>query len=266
MRLSGKNVWITGASRGIGLALARECIARGARVVLCNRDISDQKKEELYTLLGHRDHVSFRKLDLSKKEEIQRFCDDVDSDELPIDVLINNAGQLTGGLIEDQPLEDIYQMFQVNLVGLTHLIHQLLPRLLKRPEALIVNNASVSGVLFLPCASTYAAAKAGVVSLTRCLESELKGSNVRTLLLLTPGIKTRMFDEIPKLYGKHLDLSALSSRSPESYAIDVVNAMERKKWELWPRGSVRIALNLSLFCMGFFRRLSTYSFRRETGR
>src|SRR5690606_35695070 len=102
----------------------------------------------------------------------------------------------TGGLLEDQPIDSIYSMFQVNLVGLIHLTHGMMKHILKRPEAMIVNNSSVSGVMHLPCTTTYTAAKTGVVAFSSSLRQDLKGTNVKVLTLITPGVKTRMFDDI----------------------------------------------------------------------
>lgn len=262
MALTAKHCWITGASRGIGLALAQECAERGAIVHLCLRDVSEGECERLRALFVKPDNVHFHHLDLLDRTSIQRFLSERRESSLPVDVFVNNAGLLTGGLLEKQPIEDIMRMFQVNLLGPAELTHGLVPLMVDREDACLVNNASVSGIFSLPCASTYASAKAGLVSLTRSLESELKGSRMRTLTLITPGIKTRMFDEIPKLYGDHLDVSALSSISPEAYAKKVVDAIESGKRELWPTGSVRVALWLSIFFPRFFRWLSTLSFKR----
>jgi uncharacterized protein len=263
MKLKGKTVWITGASRGIGLALALECQKRGAQVVLCVRDVSEEVIAPLKAQFPRPQDVFVRHLDVADRSSIDHFCDQAIQDTLAMDVFINNAGLLTGGLLEHQPIDAIYAMYQVNLVGPTHLLNRLIPHLEKRPEALIVNNSSVSGVLYLPCASSYAASKAGIVSLSRCLESEFRGSGLRCLTLITPGVKTRMYDEIPKLYGDHLDLSALSSRPAEVYAAEVANAMESGATEYRPGGVVRLALGLSQLSVRLFRWLSTLRFRRH---
>lgn len=265
MEWKDKQVWITGASRGIGLALAQAAAKKGAIVHMCLRHLDQAEEARLLELMPSND-VYFHHLDMNSRESIEQFCHKRIEENSPIDIWVNNAGLLTGGLLENQAVEDIYSMFQVNLVGPAHVLIKLIPLMEKRPDPVIVNNASVSGIFTLPCASTYAAAKAGLVSLTRSLQVELKGSHIRTLTLITPGIKTRMYDEIPKLYGDHLDLSNLSSISADLYAQKVWSALEQGKRELWPTGTVRVALWLTRFMPTFFNYLATTSYSRKPTR
>jgi short-subunit dehydrogenase len=176
---------------------------------------------------------------------------------------VNNAGQLTGGLLENQETDDIYSMYQVNLVGLTHLTQKILPGMIKRGRGKIVNNASVSGVMHLPCASTYAAAKTAVVALTNSLTLELEGTGVSTLTLITPGIKTRMFDQITDLYGDHVDLSLLSSITPDEYASKVIRAIEKDHLFYEPSGKVGFALWLARHTPSIFRKVGRMGFQRS---
>ena len=103
---------------------------------------------------------------------------------------MNNAGLMTGGLLEEQDLDGIYAMFQVNLVGVVHLTQAVLPGMIERGLGKVVNNASISGYAYFPAATTYAASKAGVVAFTESLRRELKGTGVTTLHLVTPGVDT----------------------------------------------------------------------------
>lgn len=259
MQIRDKNILITGASRGIGLACAQEFNKRGATVILANRRPDEQLKSQFELP----ERVEFIQADLSSPESIESLAQAV-LKRGPLDILFNNAGQLTGGPLEEQPVEDILSMYQVNLVGTVHLTRLLLPALLKRPEAKLVFNASVSGVMSLPCASTYASSKNALVALARSLQVELNKTNVSTLTLITPGIKTRMFDEIPKLYGEYMDVSNLSSISPERYAQLVSRSIEDDRPELWPRGSVAVALFLAQHFPSLFRRLAGLSFKRSS--
>lgn len=258
MKIAGKKVLITGSNRGIGLGLAQAFYKQGATVVMAMRNPeSFDLKEHGFVEEARAKKVA---LDMSSFEAIENFVQT--HREHDIDILVNNAGQLTGGLLEDQPIDKIYSMFQVNLTGLVHLTHGLLPQMVKRGSGKIVNNASVSGVMHLPCASTYAAAKTAVVAFTNSLNLELTGSGVTTLALITPGIKTRMYDEIPALYGDHLDLSQLSSISPESYAQRVLKAIENDKLFYEPGGTVGVALWIARHVPSLFRKLGTMGFKR----
>lgn len=259
MDISNKLVLITGANRGIGLALSKALYARGAHVCLGMRDPSSfDLNAEGFTEL---DRARALKLDLGSREAIEDFLERHGHEEW--DILVNNAGQLTGGLLENQSTDDVYSMYQVNLVGLTHLTQKILPGMVKRGRGKIVNNSSVSGVMHLPCASTYAAAKTAVVALTNSLTLELTGTGVSTLTLITPGIKTRMFDKISDLYGGHVDLSLLSSISPEAYAQKVMSAIEKDKLFYEPSGKVGFALWLARHTPSIFRKVGTMGFHRD---
>lgn len=258
MDIAQKKVLITGANRGIGLAISKELHKRGAHVFLGMRSPDEFKESE--SSFANQVNVELVKIDLSSKDTIHSFLKE---NKVNFDIVINNAGLLTGGLIEEQPIDDIYAMMQVNLCGLIHLTHGLLPQMIERGSGKIVNNSSVSGVMHLPCASTYAAAKTGVVAFTNSIALELKGTGVSTLTLITPGIKTRMFDKISDLYGNHMDVSQLSSITPEEYARKVCDAIEKDKMYFRPGGSVGVALWLSQHIPGLFRKLATIGFSRN---
>lgn len=242
MKLTGKNILITGSNRGIGLAMAKQAAIHKMKVHLVNRSRNEEVESELKNLGA--DEVRYWPLDMSEKKNIDQFLTEFDQSGVSPDILVNNAGQLTGGLLEEQDIDKIYQMLQVNLVGTIHLTRGLLPKMLKLPEAKIVNNASVSGLMYLPCATTYAASKAGVVALTESLKNELDGTSVSTLLMVTPGVKTRMYDEIPDLYSGHLDLKFLSSIPAEQWVTRVFNCIENDKDVCWPSGNSYVGVKI----------------------
>lgn len=254
MFVQSKTVLITGANRGIGLALAKEAHSRGLKVIM------GMRKPESFSVPWQDERVQFVKLDFSSRESIEEFLSN--SFIKDIDILINNAGQLTGGLLEDQPLDAIYSMFQVNLIGLIHLTRALLPSLMKRSEAMIVNNSSVSGVMHLPCTTTYTAAKTGVVAFSSSLRQDLKGTNVKVLTLITPGVKTRMFDDIAPKYSAHMDVSGLGSITPEKYAVRVWNAIEKGKKQLTPGGIEGLGLFIARHFPFLFEKLAGSQFKR----
>ena len=92
------------------------------------------------------------RMDLSSRESIDA-CADALGDEPDVDLLVNNAGQMTGGLLEEQDMEAVYAMFQVNLVAVAHLTSRVLPGMLARGRGTIVNNASISGYAYFPAAT-----------------------------------------------------------------------------------------------------------------
>jgi short-subunit dehydrogenase len=215
MDLQDTTVLVTGANRGIGRALA-ERLAREpvAEVLLGARDIAKVAPLEKSRAVA---------VDLSTRASIEASVAALPT----IDVLVNNAGLMTGGLLEEQPLDDVYAMFQVNLVAVAHLTARLLPGMLERGRGLIVNNASISGYAAFPAASTYAAAKAGVVALSESLRRELAPAGIEVMHLVTPGVATDMLDA--------------TSVSAEQWAEKVVAAMKRGDHVVGPGGRLALA-------------------------
>lgn len=233
MDLTGATVLVTGANRGIGAALAHELAAQPLAVLL----------------LGARDPAKVApppgaravRMDLSSRESIEACCAGLGDELHSIDVLVNNAGQMTGGLLEDQPLGDVYAMFQVNLVAVAHLTARVLPGMVGRGRGLVVNNASISGYASFPAASTYAAAKAGVVAFSESLRREVKPAGVDVMHLVTPGVRTEMLDDTQALYGMHMDTADWPSVTPEQWAAKAVKGMRAGDHVVGPGGRLAFA-------------------------
>lgn len=243
MKTKNCTTLITGGLGGIGFALAKEAAKDNNQIILVQRSQSEEATEELLEL-GAKSVLQIQK-DFTKSDAISSLMKELEEKNIDVDILINNAGVLTGGLIEEQTDEDITRMLDVNLKSLILLSKAFIPKMLKRKKGKIVNNSSVSGVMCIPCASTYAASKSGVVSFTKCIRQELEKTGVTTLLMLTPGIKTEMYDEIKKLYDGHLDLDFLSAIPAEEWADKVWKAIKNDDEEVLPSGSNRIGLWLA---------------------
>lgn len=258
MQIAQQNILITGANRGIGLALAKMCAREGAHLHLVLRKLEPELSTELSKsgALGVRQWQA----DLSQLESIAKLVSELQ--EVPIDILVNNAGLLTGGLLEEQPLDEILAMFQVNLIALVQLTRGLLPAMIKRRSGKIVNNSSISALMHFPCASTYGASKAAVLAFTNSLELELTGTGVSTLCLVTPGIRTRMYEDISTKYGKNLEIPD-EAISPAEYAERVKAAILSDQTHLYPKGLSAIGLGISKYLPGLFAWESKRRFHRQ---
>ena len=197
--------------------------------------------------------------DLSTRESIENAAAALP----PVDVLVNNAGLMTGGLLEEQDIDDIYAMFQVNLAAVVHLTKLVLPGMLERGRGTIVNNASISGYAWFPGATTYAAAKTGVVAFSESLRRELRGTGVNVLHLVTPGVDTDMLDATREVYGRHMDADAWSDESPSEWAAKVVRAIERDDHVLGPGGRLALAKLASRGPAALLDAISSRMFTRE---
>lgn len=258
MNIKNQHFLITGANRGIGLGVAKMAAKEGAHLHLVSRSPMNDLQSELLNLGAV--SVKFYLADLSSRTTVDKFISDLGQQR--IDILFNNAGLLTGGLIEEQSLDEIYAMFQVNINALVHLTRALIPGMVQRKHGKIINNSSVSAFMHFPCASTYAASKAAVVAFTDCIEAELKGTGVSTLCLVTPGIKTRMFDEIDKKYSKNFEIPT-DSISTEDYAEQIKLKILNDDTYLLPSGSTSIGLWISKYVPSLFRKEIQRRFKRS---
>lgn len=257
MKIQGSHFVITGGNRGIGLAVAKMAAESGAHVYIASRSIESGVEDTLKTMGAA--SVHFLKCDLSNRNGVEELVRSLE--KIEVDILFNNAGLLTGGIIEDQSLDEIYSMFQVNLNALVHLSRALIPAMVQRGRGKIINNSSVSAFMHFPCASTYAASKAAVVAFTDCIEAELQGTGVSTLCLVTPGIKTRMFDEIETKYSKNFE-APKDSISAEDYAQKIKTAIEADDQYLLPDGATGIGLWIARYLNPLFRMIVQKKFKR----
>jgi uncharacterized protein len=240
MDLTGATALVTGANRGIGRAIAGALAARPmARVLAGVRE--PHTFEPPPPTAGAAPEIVPVRLDLSSREEIDACAGALGADLGAIDVLVNNAGQFTGGLLEEQDTGDVYAMLQVNLVAVMHLTQRVLPGMLARGRGTIVNNTSIVGYAHMPAVTTYAASKAGVVGFREALRRELRGTGVDVLHVVTPGVSTRMLDETDEQYGRYADTSNWDRIEPDEWARKVVGAIEAGDHVLGPGGRTALA-------------------------
>jgi short-subunit dehydrogenase len=236
MELQGTTALVTGANRGIGRAIA-EALAREPLGLLLAGTRAPDEMEPIVAPPGGAREVRPVPIDLASREQIERSCAGLPE----IDLLVNNAGRLTGGLLEEQDLDEIYAMFQVNLVAVTQLTRAVLPGMLRRGHGKIVNNSSISGYAYFPATTTYAAAKAGVVAFSEALRREVDGTGVSVLHLVTPGVKTDMGDSTLEIWGRHMDTSAWELQPAADWARKVVAAIRSDDAVLGPGGKLALA-------------------------
>lgn len=184
MNLEGKTVLLLGASRGLGLALARR-LAREPVRLICGVGAAGRLPD-----LGDADvvaEVQETVLDLGSRRDIARSLDLIGAELDDVDVLVNDAGHVAGGHFEDKLLDEVYDCLQIDLAAVMHVTHALLPHLLARPEAKIVNHGSLLADVRLPGVVVCSACKAAIAAFSDGLRRELADSSVSVLHLAAGG-------------------------------------------------------------------------------
>ena len=185
--LAGARVLITGGTRGIGRLMAKQAIGRGAEVVLWARDAA--QGEQVAADLGGR--ASFQPVDVSDPDAVRAAAEATG----PVDVLINNAGVVTGKPFLELTEDEVRRTYEVNTLAQYRVTRAFLPAMLARDRGHLVHVASASGLLGTTRMTDYSGSKHAVVGFNEALRAELRaqGSNVRTLVVCPYFIDTGMF-------------------------------------------------------------------------
>ncbi len=183
---------VTGGGRGIGAAIARALTARGLRVTAFARTAG--QVEEVVRSGGAALGVAG---DVRSEADIRRLREMHERSLGPADVLVNAAGILVRGPVEDLPAEAFREVLDVNLVGPFLCARAVIPGMKRRRRGRIVNVASISGTLGTPEASAYNASKWGVIGLTKCLAEELRDHGVQCLSVSPGSVDTEMLKQTP---------------------------------------------------------------------
>ena len=178
MILAGKTAVVTGASRGIGRAIAVALAAAGARVAGCARD--PDGGSDVY------------RCDVGRPDDVARFADDVLGRLGAPDVLINNAGIVARARLDEMPVEVWDGVLDSNLKGTFLVTRAFLPAMRAKRGGRIVNVASISGRQGTAMLTAYCAAKHGVVGLTRALAAELRGDGIAVNAVCPGSVDTAM--------------------------------------------------------------------------
>ncbi|OBG94486.1 short-chain dehydrogenase [Mycobacterium sp. E136] len=219
--IRGKTIAITGAARGIGYATAKALLARGARVVIGDRDVALQ--ESAVAQLTKLGPVSGYPLDVTDRESFSAFLDKARTDGGGrIDVLINNAGVMPIGPFVDETEQSIRSTLEVNLYGVIAGCQLVLPDMIARRSGHIINIASLSGLIPVPGQVVYVGAKFGVVGLTAALADEVAPHNVDVSVIMPPFTNTELISGT-KSGG------AIKPVEPEEIAAAIVKTLDKPK-------------------------------------
>ena len=224
-RFAGSVALVTGATQGMGRAIARRLASEGARVAVNDierRPAMDQLVNEIGGIAAPGD--------VSSRDQVRQMIAGVEETHGPISTLVCNAAYMTMGPFQDHPLDDWWKVIDTNLTGTYHLVQAVLPGMRRLGGGRIVIVSSYWGVIGWPNASAYCASKAGVIALTKSLGRELAPEGI-IVNSVSPGITATPqldvdaadagvdIDTIHQLYGGNVPLGRIGQ--PEEIAAAV---------------------------------------------
>jgi 3-oxoacyl-[acyl-carrier protein] reductase len=187
--IKGKNILVTGASRGIGKATSKAIADAGANVIMAARDEEalSNLKEEIVSKNGK---AIYLVTDLANDDDIRILFEKVEQDYGTLDVLINNAGFVIPGELVDFSIKDFDRLIDVNLRAVYLCCQHALKLMLPKGSGYIINISSVVGFKGYPNQTAYTASKHGVVGLSKALSAEVQKYGIRVSLVHPGGVDT----------------------------------------------------------------------------
>ncbi len=246
--LKDKVVVITGAGSGIGRAAALAFARKGADLVIVdNRE--DRLKSVEFEVMKTGSRVISRKVDVSVRAQVEKLAKSVIKEKGHVDVLINNAGVVVAGKVEDTDYKNWEWVFGINFWGVLYGVKSFLPFMIERKSGHIVNTSSLSGLCANPATGAYSCTKFAIAALSESLRAELKMHHIGVSTICPGFINTNIMED-----GKiGIKESAISNKtnvvnfykkswSPDRVAKAMVKAVRRNRsvvpvgpesWIMW---------------------------------
>ncbi len=220
--LQGAVVAVTGGAQGIGRATAETLVRRGARVAIGDLDL--EKVTATAAEIG--EQAVGLSLDVTDRESFEEFLDSAESLLGPLDGLVNNAGVMIVGPIDEEDPAATEAMIGVNLVGVIVGTQLAMTRMKPRRRGRIINIASQVGKAGLAGGATYCATKFGVIGFSEAVRAELKGTGVGISWVLPGVVNTELSLGLP-------DISLMDPLEPADIAAAVADALVEGGSEIW---------------------------------
>ncbi|MBN2085754.1 MAG: SDR family oxidoreductase [Anaerolineales bacterium] len=191
MKFDHQNVCITGASRGIGLAIAEAFAREGATVILLARD-QERLKREAARITAAGGKTWWHPLDVTREDSVKKAAAAILKRFERVDVLVNNAGVACQGLFWDVEMRSMQQEFEVNCIGMMRVTQAFLPAMIRDRRGVILNISSMLGMAPFPTSASYSATKAAVLAFTQALRGETAAYGIHVGAFMPGHTKTDM--------------------------------------------------------------------------
>jgi short-subunit dehydrogenase len=258
--LSGLRVLITGASQGIGRALAVEAARRGCKVIATARSAAllDELVKEVTATGGT---IEPAVTDITNPADRQKLVDLCRSKFGGLDVLVNNAGiGATGHFMDSEP-DVLRQIFETNFFALCELIRVFIPVLKQGTTPAIVNISSVLGRRAIPGRSLYSSSKFAVAGFSEALRAELAKDSI-DVLVVNPGLTKTNFSQNMLEQKARVSLDHRRGMTSEQVAVASLNALERSKFEITLTGVGKLLVLANRFLPRLVDRLAKRKVRK----
>jgi len=258
-----KVVWITGASSGIGEALAIAFAAKGARLVLSARNKESLEQVAATCKQSGAMDTMVMPLDLVKQENFPLLAQEVVNRFRRIDILVNNGGVSQRSAFKDTPMERYRELMEINFFGAVALTKAVLPHMLQQQSGHIVVMSSIVGKIGSPKRTGYAASKHALHGFFDSLRAEVHNDNVQVLLVCPGFIKTNVSVNALSADGSptnQMDTNQENGMEPSVLANKILSAIKKGKQEIYVGGKEILTVHIKKF---FPRLLSKIIMKRN---
>lgn len=188
--ITGKTAVVTGATRGIGLAITRALLDRGGSVLICARDSGDVVRTVSIRKEDYGERVRGTRCDVRSHEDVRALFDAAKAAFGKLDILINNAGVGSRNNVEDMPIEEWSATIDTNLSGVFYCCHEALPLMKRNGGGYIINIGSLAGKYAHPGSAAYSASKFGLIGFSEALMQEVRYDHIRVSYVMPGSVNT----------------------------------------------------------------------------
>jgi len=250
MEFKGRNVLISGGSSGIGLELSRQLASKGANISIFARTIPQLENALAEIQKFHPGQHSFYPTDISNEERVNRSIGQLIEKGWYPDIVINSAGVVQPGYIQDLDMETYHWMMDVNYFGAVNLTKAVLPGMLERGEGYIINIASMMALIGVVGYTTYAASKFALRGFSDALRMELKPHGIHVSIVYPADTDTPQLDYEnrfkPEVWKKIIDFVPATDPLPsEKVARQIIEGIERNQEVIIPDTGMKLIFKLN---------------------
>jgi short-subunit dehydrogenase len=250
MKIAGEVAIVTGASRGLGYAIARELLREGCRLIICSRH--EEELRNAAEELGRRGEVIPVVCDVAKQEDVERLVATAVSYFGRVDILVNNAGVIEVGPAESMNLADFRKNMDIMFWGLMYTSLAVLPLMKQRRQGRIVNITSIGGKMSVPHLLPYSAAKFAAVGFSEGLHAEVAKDGIAVTTVVPGLMRTGSYrhaqfkGNLKREYGWFAVASSmpLLTMNAQRAAKQVVRAMKRRSREVILSAPAKLGVRL----------------------